>query len=158
MSQKIPPRLNQSVLYEPQNKIIKGAVQVLASCLKYCNVLLTRNITYPGLREAISDQIDGLYADLISNPGKFQVAHIELSMTMDGTQTANYEQGVASVLYDKQIEIFMMGTEVATLVNEKKPGGEFSIEWNAAGLVNGIYFCKLQKGKLSDAKKMLILK
>ena len=51
-----------------------------------------------------------------------------------------------------------MGTEVANLVNEQKPFGEYSIEWNAAGLRNGIYFCKLLNGSNCEAKKMLLLK
>ena len=51
-----------------------------------------------------------------------------------------------------------MGTEVATLVNEKKPVGEYAIEWNASGFGSGFYFCKLQNGKRSEAKKMLLMK
>jgi ligand-binding sensor domain-containing protein len=51
-----------------------------------------------------------------------------------------------------------MGSEVASLVNEQKPSGDYSIEWNATGFKSGIYFCKLQTGKLSEAKKMLLLK
>ena len=39
------------------------------------------------------------------------------------------------------------GIEIATLVNEKKAVGEYSIDWNAAGLGSGLYFCKLQFGK-----------
>jgi hypothetical protein len=49
-----------------------------------------------------------------------------------------------------------MGTEVATLVNEKKPKGDYSIEWNAVGFWSGIYFCKLQNGNYNQTKKMLI--
>jgi hypothetical protein len=49
-----------------------------------------------------------------------------------------------------------MGTEVASLVNEQKSTGEYSVEWNAVGFESGIYFCKLQNGKFSDAKTMLI--
>ncbi len=49
----------------------------------------------------------------------------------------------------------VMGTEVASLVNEKKAEGEYSIEWNTAGFEEGMYFCKLQSGNFSEAKKML---
>jgi uncharacterized protein (TIGR02145 family) len=57
------------------------------------------------------------------------------------------------------IKIFnVMGTEVATLVNEKKPVGEYTIDWNASGFGNGFYFCKLQNGIRSEAKKMLLMK
>ncbi len=60
------------------------------------------------------------------------------------------ESGFVSLkVFDK------MGTEVASLVNEQKPVGEYSIDWSAAGLVNGIYFCKLQNGNNCKVKKML---
>jgi hypothetical protein len=57
------------------------------------------------------------------------------------------------------IKVFnAMGIEVATLVNEKKPAGEYAIDWNALGFTSGIYFCKLQNGNFSEAKKMLLLR
>lgn len=51
-----------------------------------------------------------------------------------------------------------MGTEVATLVSEKKSVGEFTIELNAAGLADGIYFCRLQEGLISETKKLVLQK
>jgi hypothetical protein len=48
-----------------------------------------------------------------------------------------------------------IGTEVASLVNEKKPIGEYSIDWNAAEFGSGIYFCKLKNGRSCELKKML---
>jgi hypothetical protein len=51
-----------------------------------------------------------------------------------------------------------MGTEVATLVNDKKAVGECSIDWNAVGLAEGIYFCRLQSGTFSYTKKLVLQK
>jgi len=51
-----------------------------------------------------------------------------------------------------------MGTEVASLVNEQKSTGEYSVEWNASGFGSGIYFCKLKKMNYSETKKMILLK
>jgi len=51
-----------------------------------------------------------------------------------------------------------MGTEIATLVNEKKPVGEYVINWNASEFGTGFYFCKLQNGQRSEAMKMLLMK
>jgi hypothetical protein len=57
------------------------------------------------------------------------------------------------------IKIFnAMGTEVASLVNEQKPIGEYSIGWNAAGKPSGIYYFKLQNGCNSEIIKILLLK
>jgi hypothetical protein len=51
----------------------------------------------------------------------------------------------------------IMGREIATLVNEQKPYGDYSIEWNASGLVSGLYFCKLQNGNYIEVKKMHLM-
>lgn len=51
-----------------------------------------------------------------------------------------------------------MGTEVACLVKERKPSGDYSIEWNATGLADGIYFCRLQTGLISETKKLVLQK
>jgi len=52
----------------------------------------------------------------------------------------------------------IMGTEVASLVNERKPKGDYTVEWNAHGNGSGIYFCKLQNGRNNEVKKMLLMK
>ena len=60
------------------------------------------------------------------------------------------EQGVVSLkIYD------VMGKEVATLVNDKKGKGEYSVDWNAVRLANGIYFCILQTGSFSKTTKLI---
>lgn len=52
----------------------------------------------------------------------------------------------------------MMGKEVATLVNEQKVKGEYSVDWNAVGLTNGIYFCRLQNGQFIEVRKIQLIK
>jgi hypothetical protein len=52
----------------------------------------------------------------------------------------------------------VLGNEVATLVDEYKPVGNYEVIFNATGLSSGIYFYKLQTGSLVDSKKMIYLK
>jgi hypothetical protein len=52
----------------------------------------------------------------------------------------------------------MLGTEVVSLVNERKEPGHYSVEFNAANLPNGIYIYKLQADSFVDTKKMILLK
>jgi len=57
------------------------------------------------------------------------------------------------------IKVFnTMGTEVASLVYERKPKGDYSIGWNTTGLTEGIYFCRLQAGTFSETKKLVLQK
>ena len=66
--------------------------------------------------------------------------------------TTKQSQQVTMKVYD------VLGNEVATLVNEEKPAGEYEVEFSSNGLTSGIYFCKLSVGSSSDIKKMVLIK
>jgi hypothetical protein len=52
----------------------------------------------------------------------------------------------------------LLGREVATLVNEEKPAGEYEVEFDGSALPSGIYFYQLNAGQYSETKKMILLK
>ena len=52
----------------------------------------------------------------------------------------------------------MLGSEIATLVNEEKPAGIYEIKFDASKLASGIYFYKIQAGSFIETKKMLMIK
>ncbi len=62
----------------------------------------------------------------------------------------------------------ILGNEVATLVNERKTSGNYSVEFSAKGgsasggnayeLPSGIYFYKLTAGTFTETKKLILLK
>ena len=52
----------------------------------------------------------------------------------------------------------ILGNEVATLVNEEKPAGNYEIEFNASKLSSGVYFYQLKAGNYINNKKMILLK
>ncbi len=74
----------------------------------------------------------------------------------NNSTTINYEVKEQGVVTMKIIDL--MGKEVANLVNEQKVKGEYSVEWNAAGLAGGIYFCRLQTGSFSETTKLIFQK
>jgi photosystem II stability/assembly factor-like uncharacterized protein len=51
-----------------------------------------------------------------------------------------------------------IGSKVATVVNEYKPVGNYSVQFNKSNLPSGIYFYKLEAGQFSQVKKMILLK
>jgi hypothetical protein len=62
------------------------------------------------------------------------------------------EAYVSLAVYD------VFGREVARLVGERKPAGEYAATWNAGGSPSGVYFYRLTAGRYAETKKMIILR
>jgi hypothetical protein len=57
------------------------------------------------------------------------------------------------------LKIFdVLGREVAILVNEDITPGTYKVDWDAAALPSGVYFCRLQTKSFNTARKMILLK
>ncbi|MFZ0452729.1 MAG: right-handed parallel beta-helix repeat-containing protein [Ignavibacteriaceae bacterium] len=57
------------------------------------------------------------------------------------------------------IKVFdILGREVAILVNEEKPAGIYTINFNASHFPSGIYLYTIDSGDFHQAKKMLLIK
>jgi len=52
----------------------------------------------------------------------------------------------------------VLGREVATLVNDNLSAGSYSYNFDASKLTSGVYLYKLQAGKFSETKKMILMK
>ena len=52
----------------------------------------------------------------------------------------------------------ILGREVATLVNENKTAGEYSVMFNAKNLSSGVYIYQLKAGNFISNKKLLLMK
>ncbi|MBU0476172.1 MAG: Ig-like domain-containing protein [Bacteroidetes bacterium] len=70
----------------------------------------------------------------IPNAGKSEMSNVKL------------------VVYD------ILGSKVATLVNEKQVAGNYEIKFDAANLSSGVYIYQLQSGGFLKSRKMVLLK
>jgi len=52
----------------------------------------------------------------------------------------------------------LLGREIATLINEEKPVGEYAVEFDGTGLPSGIYFYRIKAGSYSETRKMVLLR
>ena len=52
----------------------------------------------------------------------------------------------------------ILGVEVANLVNENKPAGNYSVDFNASELSSGIYFYSINVNGFTDTKRMMLIK
>lgn len=58
-----------------------------------------------------------------------------------------------------KLKIFdALGNEIANLINESKPAGNYQGSFNAVGLPSGIYFYRLETEGFSETRKMLLIK
>jgi hypothetical protein len=72
------------------------------------------------------------------------------------TTTIQYELPVKSHVVMKIFD--MLGREIVTLVDEAKPAGMYSVQFNAGTLSSGMYFCRLQAGISVAVSKLLLVK
>jgi len=57
------------------------------------------------------------------------------------------------------IQVFdLLGREVALLVNEVKPSGFYSIDFNASSLSSGVYIYKMKAGYFESMKRLVVVK
>ncbi|HQF43468.1 MAG TPA: T9SS type A sorting domain-containing protein, partial [Ignavibacteriaceae bacterium] len=52
----------------------------------------------------------------------------------------------------------VLGNEITTLVNERKPAGNYEVEFSGSDLTSGIYFYQLKSGLFMQTKKMVLLR
>ncbi|HTR82276.1 MAG TPA: T9SS type A sorting domain-containing protein [Bacteroidota bacterium] len=58
-----------------------------------------------------------------------------------------------------KLEVFdLLGRRVATLVNETKAAGEYTVSFDGANLSSGMYIYRLSSGSVTFTKKMLLMK
>ncbi len=51
-----------------------------------------------------------------------------------------------------------VGQLIETLVNENMPTGTYRVDWNAKNVPTGIYFYRMETGKFTSVRKMLLVK
>ena len=50
------------------------------------------------------------------------------------------------------------GNKIATPVNEEQIAGKYEVEFDGSKLPGGIYYCRMQAGKYSETRKMMLIK
>jgi len=52
----------------------------------------------------------------------------------------------------------LLGNEIASLVREPKPAGEYEVQWHSAGAPSGVYVYRLQVGDFVETKKLVLVR
>lgn len=89
---------------------------------------------------------------------RFQIA--DFARLPDGQGFRNGQQSAIRLPQSKiSLKVFdVLGREVATLLNEEKQPGVYSIYWDASNFSSGIYFARLHAGSFIQTRSLLLLK
>lgn len=74
----------------------------------------------------------------------------------NGTSVIRYSVPQLSTVIIKVFDI--IGNELETLINEKKPAGSYELTWNAKNLPSGVYFCRMSTASYNVTRKMILIK
>ena len=92
-------------------------------------------------------------------PEKFELSQNYPNPFNPSTKIRYSIPNVGSGLAQTVLKVYdVLGNEVATLVNEEKPAGNYEVDFNASQLSSGIYFYKLQAGSFVETRKMTLLR
>ena len=100
----------------------------------------------------------GLLTDLFNITDQIDTYHLfqNYPNPFNPVTTINFQIPEASFvtlsIYD------LNGRLIETLINEHKKTGHYTVKWNAAHLVSGIYIYRISAGDFSNVKKCLIIK
>jgi hypothetical protein len=91
----------------------------------------------------------------INLPGVFELSQ-NYPNPFNPNTMIKYSIPHASIVKMKIYDI--LGREIATLINEMKSAGRYTVTFNATKMSSGVYFYQLQAGAYSETKKLLLLK
>ena len=52
----------------------------------------------------------------------------------------------------------VLGREVATLLNDEKSTGTYTLQWDASGVSSGVYFYRMRAGDFVQTRRMMVVK
>jgi len=120
---------------------------------------------YDGARNELWDLLEDKLVSVKSKtekPDKFLLLQ-NYPNPFNPTTTIKYSIPSVKTLYATSQHVILkiydlLGREVATLINEEKQPGNYSVFFNALNLPSGTYFYQLRYGKYLQTKKMILIK
>ena len=93
--------------------------------------------------------------NLLSSPEEFSLSQ-NYPNPFNPSTTISWQSPVGSYQTLKVFDV--LGNEVATLVNEYKTAGSYSVTFDAGNLSSGIYYYTISAGDFHQTKKLVLLK
>jgi hypothetical protein len=123
----------------------------------------------PGLETKLTDEIVVSVANEETIPSNFS---LEQNYPNPFNPSTSIQYAISSRQFVSLKVYDILGNEIATLVNEEKPAGNYEVEFgrnlinqvltsgvsDKGGYTSGVYFYQLRAGSFVDTKKMVLLK
>ena len=117
------------------------------------------------IRAAARELLEGYGVELPESPGTEASSKATSAGTSIAQNTPNPFNPTTTIAYelsepgDVTLRVYSItGQEVATLVSSYQQPGHYEAAWDGSGFANGVYVYRLQAGKFTDTKRMLLLK
>jgi hypothetical protein len=110
---------------------------------------------YSKIAQFLYDNSVGVEDNIITLPNEFKLLQ-NYPNPFNPSTTISYSIPELSFVTLKVYDV--LGSEIATLVNEEKPIGNYEVVFDASNYSNGIYFYRLQAGSFVETKKMVLMK
>ncbi|QQS38198.1 MAG: T9SS type A sorting domain-containing protein [Ignavibacteriales bacterium] len=140
-----------------------GEDRYVLSLLASNDGYLFAGLDYYGMYRSVNRVTDIEIEESVS-PGKFYLDQ-NYPNPFNPSTTIRYTipLDVRSEMREVSLKVYdVLGNEIATLINEEKPAGEYEVEFNPASSIrypaSGIYFYQLKAGDYIQTKKMILMK
>ncbi len=137
---------NWQVFYSTDNMTIKTIA--LSSDEEYLYVASNDGLYLFNLFVSVDEEIN-------ENPSLFSLSQ-NYPNPFNPTTTINYSIKESGFVQLKVYDV--LGKEIATLVNEEKRQGGYSVKFNGNNLPSGVYFYTLRVSNFVQSRKMILLK
>ncbi|MFZ5948576.1 MAG: T9SS type A sorting domain-containing protein [Stygiobacter sp.] len=103
--------------------------------------------------------LTGVYESQNNIPSEFAL-YQNYPNPFNPTTTIKYSIPISvETSYMTSLRIYdILGKEVATLVNEHQPAGNYAVKFDGSNFSSGVYFYKLQSGEFVQVNKMILMK
>ncbi|MBN1397427.1 MAG: PQQ-binding-like beta-propeller repeat protein [Bacteroidetes bacterium] len=159
----LQPNTSQNVIFtikasQLPAKRYNASLQAVSSC-NLLSKTISKLIMFMVIKTTDVESGENLlpsYFSLSQNyPNPFNPTTV-ISYTVPAVGTS-FMKSISLKIYD------LLGREIAVLVNEQKPAGTYTIEWNGKNskgqpVGSGMYYYRLQAGQYTETKKMILVK
>jgi len=111
-------------------------------------------------KDSLAAALNGLVRTTSSVNGETAPQQFALSQNYPNpfNPSTNFELRIAHSEIVRLVVFDALGRTIATLVDELRPAGAYTVRWDASSFPSGVYYYRLQAGAFVETKQMVLMK